>query len=106
MTPARLKKLKRELANLRRRQVKARDIESIAKRLGRKKVNRGKEPMWESCFERLFVLSIPNHGGRDIPPGTKASILDQLEDDVFAWEDELTDDSSNENGSEKNDEGI
>lgn len=47
--------------------------------------------MWEStAFGNLFPLSIPMHGGgRDIPPGTKNSMLDQLEEDVFAWEERL-----------------
>ena len=43
--------------------------------------------MWVSDpFPHLFVLSIPDHGGRDIPIGTKKSILDQLEEDIFEWE--------------------
>ena len=59
----------------------------MAKRLGRKKVKRGSEPMWENKeFPDLFVLSIPDHGGRDLAVGTKNSILDQLEDDIAAWE--------------------
>lgn len=52
--------------------------------------------MWESTqFPHLFVLSIPYHSGRDIPIGTKKSILDQLEDDIFEWE-QLLDDSEDE----------
>jgi hypothetical protein len=55
-------------------------------------VKRGREPMWESTeFEELFVLSIPHHGGRDLAPGTRNSILDQLENDVLAWEERLRD---------------
>jgi hypothetical protein len=87
MTPRRLDKLKHELASLRRSQAKAADLESLARRLGRKKVKRGKEPTWESKeFQHLYPLSIPHHGGRDIPRGTLNSILDQLEKDLFAWE--------------------
>jgi hypothetical protein len=51
---------------------------------------RGKEPIWVSTeFEDLFPLSIPRHGGRDIAPGTKDSILDQLELDVISWDERL-----------------
>jgi hypothetical protein len=87
MTPGRLAKLKRELATLRRSQAKAADLESLARRLGRRKIKRGKEPTWESTeFPHHYPLSIPHHGGRDIPLGTRRNILDQLEKDLFAWE--------------------
>lgn len=45
--------------------------------------------MWESTEFDLYPLSIPRHGGRDLAIGTKRSILDQLEDDVQAWEQRL-----------------
>jgi hypothetical protein len=93
MTPEKLHKIKREIARLRRTEAKARDLEKVARQLGRKLVKRGREPMWEStAFECLFVLSIPRHGGKDLAPGTRKSILDQLEDDVLAWEDVVDDD--------------
>jgi len=85
-----LDKLKRELASCRRSQQKAADLESLARRLGRKPVKRGKEPMWESTeFDHLFPISIPHHGGRDLAPGTRKSILNDLEDDILAWEERL-----------------
>ncbi|MBV9636642.1 MAG: type II toxin-antitoxin system HicA family toxin [Methylobacteriaceae bacterium] len=63
-------------------------------------VKRGKEPMWESAeFDELYVLAIPRHGNRDLAPGTKKSILDQLEDDVLAWEERLGDDEGKEDAS-------
>jgi hypothetical protein len=87
MTRRKLDKLKRELAELRRSPQKAIALQSLARRLGRKPVKRGKEPMWESeAFGELFVLAIPDHGGRDLPRGTRNSILDQLEEDIIAWE--------------------
>jgi hypothetical protein len=50
-------------------------------------VNRGKEPTFESeAFPNLRPLAIPNHKGRDMPRGTKNSILTQLEDDIDAWD--------------------
>lgn len=93
-----LNKVKRELAHLRHSPQKAATLESLAGRLGRKLVKRGKEPMWENTeFGDLFVLSIPRHGGRDLSPGVQRSILDQLEDDVLAWEEWLGDDEEAKN---------
>ena len=84
-----LDKLKRELLSQRRSQKKARDLESLARRLGRKNVG-GTHPMWVSTvFPSLRPLSIPHHGGKDIPAGTRNSILDQLDDDIAAWEEEI-----------------
>ena len=98
-----LDKLKRDLASRRRSQQKAADLERLARQLGRKLVKRGKEPVWESIeFEHLFPVSIPHHGGRDLAPGTRNSILNALEDDILAWEEKLDaeeeDDDGKENG--------
>jgi len=90
MTPRKLQKLKLQLDSLRRSQAKARDLESLASKLGRKKIKRGSEPTWESeVFAHLYPLSIPHHGGKDIPIGTRRSIIDRLEEDVLAWETRL-----------------
>jgi|SRR5579862_2023300 len=98
MDQKKLDKLKRELAQARRGQQKAADLESLAKRLGRVSVKRGKEPMWDSSvFPDLFVLSIPRHGGRDISIGTRNSILDQLEDDILRWEERLSEEEAEQN---------
>jgi hypothetical protein len=109
MTRKKLDKLKRELAELRRSPQRATALERLAKGLGRKLVKRGKHPMWESAeFTSLFPLAIPHHGGRDLAPGTKRSILDQLEDDVLAWEARLEDDEEDKDesaGGEDDDDG-
>lgn len=77
---------------MRRASVNARALEGIAKQLGRREDNtRGKEPVWVNPELGVFPLSIPRHGGRDIPVGTKNSILDQLEEDILAWEERLED---------------
>jgi hypothetical protein len=82
-----------EVADCRHSAQKASAVESLARRLGRKPVNRGKHPMWESAeFPRLYPLSIPHHGAKDLSIGTRNSILEQLEDDVAAWERVLDDD--------------
>lgn len=101
MNLKRLTKLKRELDALSRGQAKAGELESLAIRLGRKQVKRGKEPVWESeAFPILFPLSIPHHGGRDIPVGTRRSILRQLLEDIEAWEFALTGQRENESDDE------
>ena len=98
MNRKKLNKARRELAQLRRSPQKAAALESLAGRLGRKLVKRGKEPMWENTkFDQLYALSIPHHGGRDLSLGTQRSILDQLEDDVLAWEEWLGDDEEAQN---------
>jgi hypothetical protein len=90
MDRRRLTRIRRKAAALRRSQPKARELVALATQLGRKKVDRGKEPMYESdAFPHLRPLSIPNHKGRDMPSGTKNSILTQLEDDLDAWEEAL-----------------
>lgn len=72
---------------MRRSPQKAISLQGLAKQLGRKPVKRGKEPTWESeQFPELYAVTIPDHGGKDIPIGTKNSILTQLEDDLIAWE--------------------
>ena len=101
MTRRKLARLWRDLAALRRGMHKAKKFESLAGRLGREHVKRGKHPMWESAvFDELDALSIPRHGGRDISPYTKSSILNQLEDDLLAWEERL---GKKENGPESED---
>jgi hypothetical protein len=106
MDRKRLHKLKREMLRLRRSAQKAAALEGLASALGRKRVKRGKEPMWESThFPELFVLSIPHHGGRDLAIGTKKSILDQLEDDVLAWEQRLDDEEDDEEKDDDEEDG-
>jgi hypothetical protein len=110
MNRRKLDKLKRELAQCRRGSRKAADLEGLATRLGRKKWSgkRGKEPIWVSAeFDDLHPLSIPHHGGRDLAIGTQRSIIDQLEDDVLAWEEMLGDEfgESDEGSNDDDDTG-
>lgn len=47
--------------------------------------------MWENeHFPELPALSIPDHGKKDLAPGVRNSILNQLEDDVLAWDERLS----------------
>ena len=78
MNRKKLNKLRRTIEGLRRQSPKALEIQKVARQLGRKKVKRGKEPVWESLeFQNLRPLSIPDHGGRDLTPGVSRSILNQ-----------------------------
>jgi hypothetical protein len=96
MDTKKFRKLVRELEDLRRTSPKALAIERLAKKLGRVKVNRGKEPTWVSeAFPALRPLSIPRHGGKDLSPGVKNTVLAQLEGDLFAWEAQI---EANEKG--------
>ena len=91
MNRKKLNKLWRTVEGLRRLSPKALEIQKVAKQLGRKLVKRGKEPVWESLeFQSLRPLSIPDRGGRDLTPGVKHSILNQLEDDLTSWDERIT----------------
>jgi len=91
MNRAKLNKLWFAVQQARRSPQNAAALQKFAKQLGRRKENRGKEPTWTSDqFSDLRPLSIPDHGGRDLAPGTKNNILNQLEDDLIAWDGVLT----------------
>jgi hypothetical protein len=86
-----LAKLRRDLQALRHSQPKSAHLQRLARRLGRRKEDRGKHPIYASeAFPHLRPLSIPDHKGRDLPPGTKNSILNQLEEDLDAWDTALS----------------
>ena len=89
MNKKKLDRITLRIMQARRSPQKARDLERIANQLGRTKVNRGKEPRWESDLPGRPPLSIPHHGGRDIAIGTRNSILDFLEDDVMTLQEIL-----------------
>lgn len=91
MKRKKLSKLRGELAAMRQRVCRARDFEQMAKSLGRKLDDRGKHPMWISEEFDLPPLSIQHHGGKDIPKPTARYIIDQLEEDLLAWEEYLED---------------
>jgi hypothetical protein len=86
MNRKKLLKLRAELQSLRRTASPASRFERLAAQLGRKVGKGGKHPMWMSTEFPLRPLSIPHHGGKDLPVGTRNSIIDQLEDDLACWE--------------------
>lgn len=91
MNEKKLTRIRGALTSMRRGSQKAKDLERVARQLGRQKSNRGKEPVWVNPELGVLPLSIPHHGGRDLADGTKNSILNQLEDDLLAWEEKLGD---------------
>ena len=101
MNRKKLRKIQREVADLRRSSPRASEIQSIATQLGRQMVNWGKEPTWVNLeFPELRPFSIPAHGGKDLSTGVKFSLLNQIEDDINAWDERL----SQEEDKEGNDE--
>jgi hypothetical protein len=91
MDRRKLEKLRFEFEAMKGSPQKGSDIASLAQRLGRKRVNRGKEPSFESDFD-IPVLTIPMHGSKDLKRGTQKNILMQLEDDFIAWEQKFDND--------------
>lgn len=87
MDRRRLKKLERQLLSIQASPfgVRAAELVSLAKKLGRQKMNRGKEPTYERGQivqgVPVFPLTIPGHPG-DLAPGTVKSIVNTLLNDV------------------------
>ncbi len=77
---------------------KARDLVSIALRVGRIRDNRGKEPTYVRVVNPALSppLSIPDHSARDLKTGTAKNIIDTLLDDVSEWEIFLSQDADDE----------
>ena len=93
MNRAKLDKLRLELTKLRRSPQKASALEGMAKKLGRKISKRGKEPVWvNQDLAGVYPLAIPHHGGRDLSPGVQRNVLDILEGDIAALEEQIPDD--------------
>ena len=62
-------------------------------------------PLYENeTFPHLRPLSIPNHPG-DVPRFTKNSILTQLDEDITAWHEWLTEEERKNGGGGKNGHG-
>lgn len=90
MTRTKIAKLRNEWKSLRRKGgVKSSELQSLARKLRRKRHDRGKEPTWISqCFPDLRPISIPDHPG-DLNKFTAAGILGQLEEDLERFEEAL-----------------
>lgn len=103
MNRRKLEKIRQELLGLaaNRSDIKSDVLISIAKRLGREKSKRGKEPTYVRAEDpRLFPpLSIPDHS-RPLKRNTAANIVDSLLSDIDTWQvylsDQLTDEEDEE----------
>jgi hypothetical protein len=83
MEGKKIARLRRRVEELRRRGgVHSRELEELARAVGRKRHARGKEPTWVSTLlPNARPLSIPNHPG-DLNRFTARAILDQLDADI------------------------
>ena len=86
-----IRKLRSEIADLRGRGgIKCAELQSLARRLGRRLASRGKEPNWvHKDFPDSWPVSIPDHRG-DLNRFTARGILDQLEGDLDRYEELLS----------------
>lgn len=84
MTRRKLSHLRNRLEALRAHagNIQSRELEALAKALGRKKAKRGKEPTYvSSLLPQSPPLSIPHHS-TPLKIGTARNIVDQLEKDI------------------------
>ena len=108
MNPNKLKRLRRQLAKLRRQSkggIASEKIESFAKALGRVQRNPGKHVNWESeLLPHSRPISIPHHG-KPLKPFTAGEILDSLELDLEIFEEmNENDEKNNRKGRKKSDQ--
>jgi hypothetical protein len=85
LTRKKLEKIRREIESYRRgiHNVRTTDLVSLASSLGRKRVNRGSEPTYESeVLPNAHAITIPGHP--KINPWTAKAILTDLEADIDA----------------------
>lgn len=97
MNRKRLRKLRTEIAGLRRKagNVHHREVETIAQAFGRVLRDRGKEPTWTR--DGWPPLSIPSHGSHSaLAIGTAKNILRTLDDDADRIEEELPEDEDDD----------
>ncbi len=93
MNRRKLRQLRKRLQALRARarNIESRELEKLARALGRKRAERGKEPTFISTLlPQSRPLSIPHHSAT-LKIGTARNILDQLEKDLDDLEELITD---------------
>lgn len=99
MTQLKLLKLRAQWEAMHRSPQRARDLEELAKKLGRVLVDRGKHPNWESTHFKLNPVSIPNHSKNagEVSIGVRNSVLAALKHDLDCWERELSNEGRKNN---------
>jgi predicted RNA binding protein YcfA (HicA-like mRNA interferase family) len=103
MNRKKLQKIKGRVDSLRRSlgTIRSQDLVRLMKKLGRRRAKRGKEPTYVSDeFPDARPITVPSHPGT-LKPGTANSILDDIEGDVFLWEEAL---DGQESGPQTSDE--
>ena len=91
MTKVALARLKRRMESLRGKaaNIRTRELVGLAQALGRRRVDRGSEPTYVSDpFPTLRPATIPSHS-KPLKKYTALSVLNQLEEDVSAWDEAL-----------------
>jgi hypothetical protein len=87
MDAKKLARIRDDLEAARRKPQTQGDLARLAARLGRTPwKGKSKHPLWVTSLPGSRPLSIPCGKRRDLPPGTKKSVLDQLEGDLEALE--------------------
>jgi hypothetical protein len=87
MDGKKLARIRDDIAAARRKSQTQSDLIDLAMRLGRRrKAGKSKEPTYVTDLPGRYPLSIPYNKGRDLPPGTKKSVLNTLEEDADEWE--------------------
>ena len=95
MDKKKLRKLRAQLKRLRQRSANLRnqDLVAFAKKLGRERSERGKEPTYISTLLPYSrPISIPNHPG-SLKPLTAGNILDSFEQDLQALEEKFSEEN-------------
>jgi hypothetical protein len=89
MNIRKLRGCEQKLAKLRKGVPNSRQLEVLAKALGRRHAKRGKEPTWVSVvFPNLRPVAIPRHSSNP-NKFTADSILNQLEEDIIRYKEML-----------------
>jgi hypothetical protein len=87
MDAKKLSRIRDDIAAAQRKPQTQGDLADLAGRLGRTpRKGKSKHPLWVTSLPGCGPLSIPCGKRRDLPTGTKKSVLDQLEGDLEVWE--------------------
>lgn len=90
MDRKKLDKLWTALEAARRSPQKGSDLEALARMAGRTEQSGGNHPMWISAFPQHRAFPIERHGGNpNLSPHVRKVVLNHLEADAEAWEDNL-----------------
>lgn len=101
MNRKKLDRLWKELSEARRSPQDAIDLERLARVAGRTAYKGGNHQMWRSVFPAHRPFPIARHGGKQkVGEHAQKVILDLLEADATAWEEQLTE-HEQEDGEEK-----